>query len=80
MPHRASKEYIAIDEGAKLIARLRWYLATSGERKGRVAKAIGVSQATLHHWLLDQISPDSESRVKIRRFLETANGRHLPVL
>ena len=80
MVHRSSRDYAANEEGATLIARLRWYLATSGERKGRVAKAIGVSQATLHHWLLDQISPDSESRVKIRRFLETANGRHLPVL
>ena len=74
MRNRLSRDYAANEEGAKLIARLRWYLATSGERKGRVAKAIGVSQATLHHWLLDQISPDSESRVKIRRFLKSANG------
>jgi hypothetical protein len=74
MRSRPSRDYTANEEGAKLIARLRWYLATSGERKGRVAKAIGVSQATLHHWLLEQMSPDGESRVKIRRFLESANG------
>jgi hypothetical protein len=61
------------EEGAKLIARLRWYLATSDENQRRAAKAIGVSRATLHHWLLDQMSPDSESRVKIRRFLKSAN-------
>ena len=74
MRNRFSRDYAANEEGAKLIARLRWYLATSGKRKGRVAKAIGVSQATLHHWLLEQMSPDSESRVKIRRFLKSANG------
>ena len=74
MLHRPSRDSAANEDGAKLMARLRWYLATSGERQGRVAKAIGVSQATLHHWLLDQISPDSESRVKIRRFLKSANG------
>ena len=74
MPHRASKEYIAIDEGAKLIARLRWYLATSGETRGRAAKRIGIHQATLHRFLFDEISPDSGSRVKIRRFLKNAEG------
>jgi len=74
MRNRFSRDYTSNEEGANLIARLRWYLATSGERQGRVAKAIGVSQATLHHWLLDQMSPDSESRVKIRRFLKSANG------
>jgi hypothetical protein len=74
MRNRLSRDYAANEEGAKLIARLRWYLATSGERKGRVAKAIGVSQATLHHWLLVQINPDSQSRAKIRRFLKSAKG------
>ena len=74
MPHQPVREYAANEEGGQLIARLRWYLATSGEKQGWVAKAIGVSQATLHHWLLDQMSPDSESRVKIRRFLKSANG------
>ena len=74
MLHRPSRDSAANEDGAKLMARLRWYLATSGERQGRVAKAIGVSQATLHHWLLDQVGPDSESRVKIRRFLKSANG------
>ena len=74
MRNRPSRDYTASEEGAKLMARLRWYLATSGERQGRVAKAIGVSQATLHHWLLDQMSPDSESRVKIRRFLKSPCG------
>ena len=74
MLHRRSGDYVANEEGAKLIARLRWYLATSGETKRRVAKRIGVSQATLHHWLLDQMSPDSESRVKIRKFLKSASG------
>ena len=74
MRNRAPSDYAANEGGAKLIARLRWYLATSGERKGRVAKAIGVSQTTLHHWLLDQMGPDSESRVKILRFLKSANG------
>ena len=74
MRNRFSRDYTSNEEGANLIARLRWYLATSGERQGRVAKAIGVSQATLHHWLLNQVSPDSESRVKIRGFLKSANG------
>jgi hypothetical protein len=74
MRNRPSRDYAANEEGAKLIARLRWYLATSGESKGQVAKAIGVSQAALHHWLLDQMSPDSDSRGKIRRFLKSANG------
>jgi hypothetical protein len=74
MRNRASGDHAANEEGAKLIARLRWYLATSGERRSRAAKGIGVSQATLHHWLLNQVSPDSESRVKIRGFLKSANG------
>ena len=74
MRNRPSRDYTANEEGAKLMARLRWYLATSGEKQRIVAKAIGVSQATVHHWLLDQMSPDSESRVKIRRFLKSANG------
>jgi hypothetical protein len=74
MPHRPVREYAANEDGARLIARLRWYLATSGEGQGRVAKAIGVSQGTLHHWLLDQMSPGSDSRGKIRSFLKSANG------
>jgi hypothetical protein len=74
MPDRLSKQYMAIDEGAKLIARLRWYLATSGETRGACSKKIGIHQATLHRWLFDQMSPDSESRVKIRRFLKNAEG------
>ena len=74
MRNQPSRDYTANEEGAKLIARLRWYLATSGEKRGIVAKGIGVSQATLHHWLFDQMSPDSESRVKIRRLLKSANG------
>ena len=74
MRNRPSRDYAANEEGAKLIARLRWYLATSDERQWRVAKAICVSQTTLHHWLLDQMSPDGQSRVKIRRFLKGANG------
>ena len=73
MRNRASGDYAAKEECAKLIARLRWYLATSGETQRIVAKGIGVSQATLHHWLLDEMSPDSESRAKIRRFLKRAN-------
>jgi transcriptional regulator with XRE-family HTH domain len=73
MPHRSSKDYSAIEEGAKLIARLRWYLA-SGNTQRRAAKRIGVSQATLYRWLLDQMSPDSASRVKIRKFLNSAEG------
>ena len=74
MLHRPSRDSAANEDGARLIARLRWYLATSGERQGQVAKGIGVSRATLHLWLLDQMSPDSDSRVKIRRFLKSANG------
>jgi DNA-binding XRE family transcriptional regulator len=73
MRNRPSRDYTASEEGAKLMARLRWYLATSGETQTQAAKAIGVSQATLHHWLVDQMSPDSERRVKIRRFLKSAN-------
>jgi hypothetical protein len=64
MRNRPSRDYAANEEGAKLIARLRWYLATSGERKGRVAKAIGVSQATLHHWLLEQMSPTAKTELR----------------
>ena len=74
MRNRASGDYAANEEGAKLIARLRGYLATSGETQRRVTKAIGISQTTLHRWLLNQMSPDSESRVKIRGFLKSANG------
>jgi hypothetical protein len=74
MLHLPSRDSVANENGAGLIARLRCYLVTSGERKGRVAKAIWVSQATLHHWLLVQMNPDSESRVKIRRFLKSAKG------
>ena len=74
MLNRPSWDYAGNEEGAKLIARLRWYLATSGETQRRVANGIGVSQATLHHWLLDQMSPDRESRVKLRRFLKSASG------
>ena len=74
MRNQPSRDNTANEEGAKLIARLRWHLATSGEKQRIVAKGIGISQATLHHWLFDQMSPDGESRVKIGRFLKSANG------
>jgi transcriptional regulator with XRE-family HTH domain len=72
MPHRPSKDYVAIEEGAKLIARLHWHLEISGETQRSAAKRIGVPQATLHRWLFGRMSPDSESRVKIRKFLNSA--------
>ena len=74
MPDRPYRDYAAIEQSAKLIARLRWHLVTSGDTHRRTAKSIGVSQTTLHRWLLDQMSPDRESRVKIWRFLKSGSG------
>ena len=74
MPHRAFKHSAASEEGAKLIARLHWYLEMSGETQRCAATRIGVPQATLHRWLFGRMSPDSESRVKIREFLNSAEG------
>ena len=73
MPHRPAREHAALEEAAKLIARLQWYIATSGDTPARAAKCIGVTRATLYLWLLGQRSPDSESRVKIRRFLDRSD-------
>ena len=69
--HRPSNNSAASEEGAKLMARLHWHLETSGETQAHAAKRIGVQPATLHRWLRDQMSPDRESRIRIRRFLNS---------
>ena len=46
------------------------YVATSHDSPGKIAADIGVTQATIGHWLSGRHPPKATSLAKLRRFLD----------